>query len=121
MQSGLLSHFFEVQRKQIIQKDDGSGDREQSWSIYFVIDGKLEGQSVRDFVASRKDQSLIAVRITVRFSDVEPNTNWAQCRLFEVDTGLYYRIVGVLPDNKTGREYVTLACEQGVYIWQDSP
>lgn len=120
MQSGQLNHFFEVQRKQLTLKNDGSGDREQTWPVFFLIDGMLEGQSVRDFMASRKEQSAIAVRITFRYSDIEPGTDWQQCRLFEVDTGLYYRIAGALPDNKTGREYITLACELGAYTWQDS-
>ena len=120
MQSGQLNRYFKVQKKQLVAKQDGSGDRETDWVDFFPINGQLSGLSVKDFIASRKDQTVTAVRILFRFSDIEPNTDWSKCRIYEVDTNLYYRIIGALPDNATGREYITLACEQGAYTWQDS-
>ena len=53
----------------------------------------------------------------LRQDDIEPNTDWTKCRL--LCDGLYYRIIAPLRDNKTGREYITLACELGAYTWQD--
>ncbi|NWK61416.1 head-tail adaptor protein [Acinetobacter sp. SwsAc3] len=118
MQTGKLNQFIEVQRKQSVIKNDGSGDRETVWTTIFPIYGHITDASIRDFIAARKDQKVIATRIVLRQDDIEPNTDWSLCRL--LCDGLYYRIIAPLRDNKTGREYVTLACELGAYVWQDS-
>ena len=118
MQTGSLNQYIEVQRKQSVIKPDGSGDRETVWTTIFPIYGHITDASIRDFIAARKDQKVIATRIVLRQDDIEPNTDWSLCRL--LCDGLYYRIIAPLRDNKTGREYVTLACELGAYVWQDS-
>jgi len=118
MHVGDLNQYIEVQSKQEILKPDGSGDRKIVWATKFHIYGHIADSSVRDFVAARKDQKVVATRIVLRQDDVEPVTDWAKCRL--LCDGLYYRIIAPLRDNKTGREYVTLACELGAYTWQDS-
>lgn len=117
MQSGNLNQYIEVQRQQPILKSNGSGDRETIWTTIFPIYGHITDASIRDFIAARKDQKVIATRILLRQSDIEPGTDWSKCRLF--CDGLYYRIIAPLRDNKTGNEYVTLACELGAYTWQD--
>ena len=118
MQSGDLNQYIEVETKQITVAPNGSGDRVESWTHSFYIYGHITDLSVRDMVAARKEQSGIATRIFLRQSDIEPNTDWKLCRL--LCDGLYYRVIHAMRDNKTGLEYVTLACEQGVYKWQDS-
>lgn len=117
MQSGDLNQYIEVQAKQPVLKTDGSGDREPQWTTIFAIYGHISDASVRDFVAARRDQHVVATRIYLRQSDIEPNTDWSKCRL--LCDGLHYRIIGALHDNKSGREYINLACEQGVYVWKD--
>lgn len=118
MQTGSLNQYIEVQSKQPVLKNDGSGDRETTWTTLFPIYGHITDASIRDFIAAQKDQKVIATRIVLRQSDIAPNTDWSKCRL--LCDGMYYRIIAPLRDNKTGREYVNLACEQGAYTWQDS-
>ncbi|WP_180110527.1 head-tail adaptor protein [Acinetobacter sp. YH12098] len=117
MQSGKLNQYIEVQSKNPVLKPDGSGDRETVWTTIFPIYGRIADASVRDFITARKEQKVIATRIVLRQDDIEPNTDWTKCRL--LCDGLYYRIIAPLRDNKTGREYITLACELGAYTWQD--
>lgn len=97
---------------------DGSGDREVTWTTIFPIYGHIEDISVRDLIAARKDQSGIAVRVLLRQSDIEPLTNWKECRL--LCDGVFYKVIQPLRDNRTGNEWITLACEAGVYTWQDA-
>lgn len=118
MQSGSLNQYIEVQSQRPVLKTDGSGDRETVWTTIFPIYGRIVDASVRDFISARKEQKVIATRIMLRQDDIEPNTDWTKCRL--LCDGLYYRIIAPLRDNKTGREYITLACELGAYTWQDS-
>lgn len=118
MQAGGLNNFIEVQSKQTVKNTNSSGDRETVWVTKFHIYGHITDSSVRDFIAARKDQKVVATRILLRQDDIEPGTDWTKCRL--LCDGLYYRIIAPLRDDKTGHEYVTLACELGAYIWQDS-
>lgn len=118
MQSGELNRYIEVQRKQVTVSTDGSGDRVENWTTHFLIYGHITDSSVRDLIAAGREQSAVACRVEIRQSDIEPNTDWTKCRLF--CEGLYYRIIRPMRDNKTGNEYLTLACEQGVYTWRDT-
>lgn len=118
MQAGILNQYIEVQQKLTEVTRDKSGDREEIWTTIFPIYGHIADLSVRDLIAASKEQSAVACRILIRQSDVLPGTDWSVCRL--VCDGLYYRIISPLRDKKSGNEYLTLACEQGVYKWQDS-
>jgi len=118
MQAGKLNQYIEVQKKKQVLIPDGSGDRETVWATLFPIYGHIDDVSVRDLIAARKDQTGISVRVLLRQSDIEPNTNWNECRLFCDD--LYYRVIQPLRDNRTGREWITLACEAGIYSWEDT-
>lgn len=118
MQPGQLNQYIEVQTKQVIVATNGSGDRKENWMTLFAIYGHVTDSSVRDLIAASREQSAVACRFVIRQSDVEPNTNWSKCRL--LCDGLYYRIIRPMRDNRFGNEYLTLACEQGVYSWRDS-
>lgn len=117
-QAGVYNHYCEVQKITFAQADDGSGDRTETYVTLFPVWAKIEGQSVRDLIASRQDQSQVSHRITVRQSDVSTIEIGAGYRL--LCEGRVYRIIGALPDNKTGRDEVTLACESGAFQWQDN-
>lgn len=118
MQPGQLNQYIEVQTKQVIVATNGSGDRKENWMTLFAIYGHVTDSSVRDLIAASREQSAVACRFVIRQSDVEPNINWSKCRL--LCDGLYYRIIRPMRDNRFGNEYLTLACEQGVYTWRDS-
>lgn len=117
MQPGDLTEYVEVQEFKEVQATDGSGDRIKSYQTIFPIYASKEDVSTKEFVSARASQIAISHRFIVRYSDVEPGTNWNKCRLF--CDGLYYRIIAALADNRSGKEWVTLACESGVSKWQD--
>lgn len=117
MQPGELTEYVEVQEYRETQATDGSGDRIKEYQTIFPIYASKEDVSTKEFISGRASQVAISHRFIVRFSDVEPGTNWNKCRLF--CDGLYYRIIAGLSDNRTGKEWVTLACESGVLQWQD--
>lgn len=115
MNIGTLRHRITIQKFTLVQAMDGSGDREQVWQDVKTVWAAIKPMSVRDFVAARAEQYQVATRIIVRFTrDID-----VDCRIFHPATGLYYRIVGILPDQDSGKTYLTLACEAGVYTWQD--
>lgn len=117
MQSGELNRYVVIQQRQFIRVPDGSGDREEQIVDIFPVWAKIEGVSVKDLVASKQDKSQISHRVIMRWSDVNTIEIGPDYRLL-CDNKIY-RIIGALPDNKTGHEYVTLACESGAYQWQD--
>lgn len=116
MQPGEFNHYVEVQIEDVVQATDGSGDRIEGFRTVFEVYADMQGVSIRDFIAARSEQVVISHKFKIRFDDIPPNTNWLLYRLKCDD--LYYRISGVLPDNKGGREWITLACESGTTVWQ---
>lgn len=114
MSIGPLRHRITIQKKEIVEKN---GDREAFWSDVKTVWCGIKPFSVKDFIASRAEQHQIALRV------VMPHTNDIddECRLYHAGTQLYYRIVGILPDQDSGKIYLTIACEKGVYEWEDLP
>ena len=116
MQPGQMNHYVEVQKKKLTVATDGSGDRTTEYITEFPVYADIDAQSVRDYIASRATQATITHRVVMRYSDA-PILDWRDYRL--LCDGLFYRIIGALPDNRTGKEWITLACECGGYVWQD--
>lgn len=65
--------------------------------------------SGREFVAAAALQTRVTTRITIRYRD-GVNT---KMRAIDEATGKVYGIEAVLPDPKSGREYLTLMCSEG--------
>lgn len=119
MQPGIFNHYVEVQKKKTVKAKDRSGDRTTEYVTEFPVYADKVALSVRDFVASRANQSAISEKFQIRFTDIPIGINWLDYRL--LCDGVYYRIIGPLSDNKGGNNWVTLACESGVTVWQDLP
>lgn len=117
MQPGNLTEYVEVQSFKEIQTTDGSGDRIREYSTIFAVYAAKKDVSTKEFVSARAQQVAISHRFIIRFDDVEPGTDWRVCRL--LCDGLYYRIIAALADDRTGKEWVTLACESGANQWLD--
>lgn len=68
----------------------------------------IEPLSAREYIASAATQAVVTHRITIRYrTDVT-----AKMRCVDGD-GKIYAIQAVLPDKKSGHEYLTLVCTQG--------
>jgi SPP1 family predicted phage head-tail adaptor len=64
--------------------------------------------SGREFIAAAAQQSKVSTRITIRW---RAGVNHLQRLLYD---GRVFNIEAVLPDNRSGREWLTLMCSEGV-------
>lgn len=107
MQAGKLRHRVQLQMKEKVQ-DPVTGAIESVWQDVSTLWAQVAPLSVREFIAAQAEQGEVTTRITIRYrADIT-----RQHRL--VYRGKIYNIEGVLPDQKSGREYLTLPCSEGV-------
>lgn len=105
--SGDLRDRVQLQRESITQNPT-TGEMEKSWLTVATVWADMNYQSVRDFVAASAQQSEVRGHAAIRYrSDVDAGWRLAY-------RGKFYRILGVMPDNDSGREHLTLALSEGV-------
>lgn len=110
MRAGKLRHRIQLQRFTTIVNPD-TGDRTQAWAAVEGADSlpaEVVPLSGREFLAAAASQSTVTSRIQIRWRAGVTAAN----RLVHGD--VIYNIEAVLPDNKSGREWLTLMCSQGV-------
>lgn len=108
MRAGDLIHTVELQ-KPVLSQDPTTGEMlVSSWDRVAVIAAHVEPLSVRDFMQSQAEQSEVSARIKIRYR----KGITANMRI--VFRGQIYNIAGVLPDNHTGLDYMTIPVTQGV-------
>jgi SPP1 family predicted phage head-tail adaptor len=106
--SGYLRHRIDIQVHEDTQ-DSNTGEVVVGWTtVYSNVPAKIEPLSVREFMQSRADQSEISARITIRY---KAGLN-AGMRILHGST--VYNPAGFLADKKSGTEYLTIPCSQGV-------
>jgi|SRR5690625_144321 len=105
--SGKLRHKVALQ-KQIRTQDPVTGAMKTTWQTVAAVWASVEPLSAREFIAAQAAQSAVSARIVIRHrSDVD-----ATMRILH--RGRIYNIEGVLADPRSGREYLTLPCSEGV-------
>lgn len=109
-----MNHFVRLEKlvdqedsNGVIQ-DAATGEITREWELVEEIWAAIEPLSAREFIQSAATQAQIDTRITIWFR-TDIRASW---RIVEGAT--VYSIHGVLPDKKTGREYLTLPCTSGV-------
>lgn len=117
MKAGLFRHKIIIQKFTELQASDGSGDRIKEWVDYKFVSAQIKDLSVRDFIAARRDDGSVNTRIAIRYREGIDET----CRIYHPATRLYYRVLGVMRDSKTGNEFLTLICERGSLVWETAP
>lgn len=109
MRAGKLRHRVSLQAP-VETQDPNTGEIIYSWVAVDTLWASIEPLSARDFIAARSEQSQISARIVIRFREnISP-----KMRIVHIKTGDIYNIEGVLPDAKSGREYLTLPVSTGV-------
>jgi SPP1 family predicted phage head-tail adaptor len=89
---------------------NAKGNRTEAWVAFATdIPAQIEPLSARELFAAQAAQSEVTTRITIRYL---PGLT-AAMRIKTAD-GVLYNIAGVVADNKSGREWITLPCTQGV-------
>lgn len=107
MRSGKLRHRVTIQRYEKGAQDPVTGDITSEWVDLGTVWASVEPLSVREFIQSSATQSQVTTRITMRKRDIR-----AADRILH--RGQIFNVTGVLADPKSGLEYVTCPCTEGV-------
>lgn len=105
MRAGRLRHRVSI-RSLVSAKDDTTGEVTDSWVEFASVRAAVEPLTAREFQSGEQTQSRVVVRIIIRYrSGILPS--------MQVFHGEHiYKIEGILPDGKSGREYITLPCSE---------
>lgn len=113
LKAGKLRHRVRIE-KRISAQDPDTGAFVFTWTHLTSVWASVEPLSVREFVASKSEQSEVTARIRIRF---RADINSLMRIVHRVKgTDKIYNIFGVLPDPDSGIEYLTLAVGQGVSL-----
>lgn len=112
MRAGVLRHRVRLQNLTTVV-DPNTGYRTNEWvddapQPPAGLPAEVVPLSGREFLAAAAQQSKVSVRITIRY---RPGVNHRQRLLHG---GQILNIEAVLPDNRSGREWLTLMCSEGV-------
>lgn len=107
MRAGKLRHRVKIQRYETGAQDPITGDIASGWVDIATVWASVEPLSVREFIQSAAGQSQVTARITMYQRDIK-----AADRILHRDK--IYNVTGVLADPKSGLEYVTCPCTEGV-------
>lgn len=108
--TGKLRHKVQLQQRADVQ--DSAGDMIPAWPTIAEIWAEIVPMSAREFREAAAEQSEVRGRIVIRYRD---NVD-ASMRI--VHRGMYYNILGVMPDAESGREHLTLMTAEGVRLEQ---
>lgn len=112
LKSGDLRHRVDIQRRQNVQ-DDVTGEIVPSWITFLPNEpAQIEPLSVREYLAGKALQSEVVARITIRY---QLGLN-ASMRIRHVtpDGTRIYNPQGFFADRRSGQEYLTIPCSEGV-------
>lgn len=109
----MMNHLCNIEQVTETQNTE-TGETTDTWSVlHSGVPCKIEALSVKDFIQSQAHQSEVTARITIPF--LEGITS--KMRLVATcgcHSGRIYNPAGVLEDNITGQEYITLPCSENV-------
>ncbi len=106
--AGKRRHLMALQER-VTERDPDSGSViVTGWEDVAMLWASIEPLSAREFLAAAANQSAVTARIVTLFD--ERITSAARF----VYQGKVYNIEGVLPDKKSGREYLTCPVSEGV-------
>ena len=108
MRAGKLRQRIDFQ-KPILTQDPVTGEMIKDWvDVWTKVPASVEPLSAREFIAAATTHSEVTTRIGIRRRAGVDST------MRIVHRGKFYNIEGVLPDPKSGLEYLTLPCSEGV-------
>lgn len=106
--AGELIHRITIQRPRYTQNQQ-TGERTVRWLDFASdIPARVTPLSAREFIAAQVTQSKVTAKIVLRYRE---GMNSAMRVLHR---GSVYNIEGVLADNKSGLEWITLPVSTGV-------
>lgn len=105
---GELVHRISIEKPKYIQNTQ-TGERETKWAPYLSdVAAKVSPLSASEFISAQATQSKVSARIKLRYrTDLDPSM-----RIKHRST--IYNIEGILPDNESGLEWITIPVSSGV-------
>ncbi|WP_249976079.1 phage head closure protein [Vreelandella olivaria] len=110
MQAGKLCHRVTIERPGNEEQDPDSGAMVKGWVEVGKAWMAIEPASVRAFMAAQAAQSEVKGQLVMRYRPALQVDSTMRVR----KGNTIYNIEGVLPDNRSGREYLTLPYSEGV-------
>jgi len=114
MFSGKLRHRITIQKPVFTQDQETGAPSPITWQdVYVDLAAEVRPPSARTYgaremIAANQIQSRIVADVTIRFkNDLTPDM-----RILHRST--IYNIAGLLPDNNSGLEYLTIPCSSGL-------
>lgn len=107
MQAGKLRHRCIIERP-TEQQDPNSGAMIEGWEEVGKAWMAIEPLSARAFIAAQAAQSEVTGQLVMRYREGIDSS----MRVRKAST--IYNIEGVLPDKRSGKEYLTLPYSEGV-------
>lgn len=109
LEAGKLRHRLVIQ-KPVETQDSVTGAMAVNWQEVATVWSAIEPLSAKEFIAAQVENSQVSARITVRYrSDLTH-----EMRLYHAAKDKIYKIEGLLSDKKSGLEYLTIPCSEGI-------
>ena len=108
MRNGKLRHLIVIQELDLTQNAT-TGDMVKEWTDCFHVWASIEPLSAREFIAAQAAQSEVSARVTIRYQAGISS----EMRIKHGD--VVYKIAGIMPDAKSGKEYLAIMVAQGVH------
>lgn len=104
---GQLRHRLEIQRMGSLVDTQGEVIGE-GWTTVSKVWGKVDPLSAKELQAAQGIQSQVVARVTIRYrTDIDHSF-----RLLH--RGQVYNIAGIVPDNSSGLEWLTIPVSAGL-------
>lgn len=107
--AGKLRHRLLIQ-KPVTTQNPNTGEMQITWTDVASVWGSMEPLSAREFIAANAQQSEVKGKAVIRHRDDVDAT------MRIVYRGKTHNILGVLGDNVSGLEYMTLPISEGVRV-----
>lgn len=109
--AGRLRHRVTLERQVALgPQDPNTGEIPVGWRAYARVPAEMAPASAREFTAAAATQSEVRGKATLRY---RPDTDASHSIVFR---GKRYAILGVLTDNESGLEWMTLPLSEGVVV-----
>ena len=107
--AGKLRHRLLIQ-KPVTTQNTSTGEMQVTWTDVASVWGSMEPLSAREFIAANAEKSEVTGKAVIRHRDDVDET------MRIVYRGKTHNILGVLSDNWSGLEYLTLPLSEGVRV-----
>jgi SPP1 family predicted phage head-tail adaptor len=114
MGTGDLNRVVDIEEKTLVQNTI-TGAKTPTWSVLWSdVPANIDFRTGKEYIAAQAVQSEITCFITIRYRDgLRPAHRIVQ-KATERRSRKVFNIRGIIPDSKSGLEWLTMPCSEGV-------